>query len=49
MGLSDFTVSIVLVYLGFYVFIVFISLSIACGLYYLAGEPPAPPASLWAR
>ena len=30
------TFSIILVYFGFYLFIVFLSLSIACGLYYLA-------------
>lgn len=35
---SELTVAIILVYIGFYVFIVFLSLSIATGLYYLAGE-----------
>jgi hypothetical protein len=30
------TVSLVAVYVGLYLFIVFVSLSLACGLYYLA-------------
>lgn len=34
--LSHLTVATVTVYLGFYAFIVFLSLSVACGLYYLA-------------
>eukprot|EP00887_Chlorella_sp_A99_P005370 scaffold1.g5370.t1 len=33
---SDLTVSLAVVYLGFYTFIVFLSVSIACGLYYIA-------------